>query len=344
MFASVPDSVGLQATLLSNWVQVAYRAMRLYHLDAEQIFADAGIDIAQLYIPGDRILSHKVRNAWRMGAEAYGSQAFGIKAAEAAYPGMYHSLSVMLTSCHNLREMLNKLMRYRRVVDTISVNNYEENSEYAKFTWTPIVDYESQVGAEAWISCFICLYRWAAGENLSPARVTLQRSNVDTPDIYRDFFASPVDFGVEENALYFSVDTLDTPLLSANSSLMAKNEQVTTEYLARLLRGDLVNSVYSQILSAMGIHEVSLDKVAEKLNMSTRTLQRKLKGCNTSFESLVEEVFRERALQYMENPDFSIQEVGRVMGFNDLSNFSRAFKRWTSMSPTEYRKLSPGDR
>ena len=130
------------------------------------------------------------------------------------------------------------------------------------------------------------------------------------------------------------------PLLAANSALMAKNEQITTDYLARLLRGDLVNSVYSQILAAGGVHEVSVNKVADNLNMSTRILQRKLKTCGTSFESLVAEVFRERALQYMENPNFSIQEVGRIMGFKDLSNFSRAFKRWTSISPTEYRNMA----
>ena len=341
--ASVPDSVGLQATLLSNWVQVAYRAMRLYHLDAERIFADAGIDTAQLYVPGDRILSHKVRKAWQMGAEAYGNQAFGIKAARAAYPGMYHSLSIMLCSCRSLREMLNKLMRYRRVVDTIAVNTYTEDAEYARFTWSPIVNYESQVGAEAWIACFIRLYRWAAGERLSPAKVALQHANADTPDIYRDFFACPVEFGAEENALYFSLDALDVPLLAANSALMAKNEQITTDYLARLLRGDLVNSVYSQILAAGGVHEVSVNRVAGNLNMSTRTLQRKLKTCGTSFESLVGEVFRERALQYMQNPNFSIQEVGRIMGFKDLSNFSRAFKRWTSISPTEYRNMARSD-
>ena len=49
------------------------------------------------------------------------------------------------------------------------------------------------------------------------------------------------------------------------------------------------------------------------------------------------------ALQYMENPNFSIQEAGRIMGFKDLSNFSRAFKRWTSISPTEYRNMARSD-
>ena len=56
-----------------------------------------------------------------------------------------------------------------------------------------------QVGAEAWIACFIRIYRWAAGERLSPAKVALQHANADTPDIYRDFFACPVEFGAYEH-------------------------------------------------------------------------------------------------------------------------------------------------
>ena len=340
MLASVPDSVGSKATLLSNWVQVAYRAMRLYGLDADDLLNKSDIDLRHLCISGERILSHKVRRLWRMGADAYGNDAFGIKAAEAAYPGMYYSLSIILSTCGSLGEMLQKLMRYRRVVDTISVNTYEVGPEYAKFTWSPVVNYESQVGAEAWVACFIQLYRWAAGENVSPARVTLHRPGVERPEIYWDFFRAPIDFDSEENALYFSADSLDLPLLGANSTLLAHNEQLTATYLSRLLRGDMINSVYSQILSSIELHAVSVNRVAEELSMSTRTLQRKLKASGTSFESLLNDVRRERALQYIQSNDYSVQEIGHMLGFSDLSNFSRAFRRWTAMSPTEYRKMT----
>ena len=81
----VPESVGLQATLISCWVQVAHRAATRFGLDADAIFVDAGIDPAVLYQPESRIPSHKVKSVWEMSAKLSGCPTYGLRAAEVAY-------------------------------------------------------------------------------------------------------------------------------------------------------------------------------------------------------------------------------------------------------------------
>lgn len=82
---------------------------------------------------------------------------------------------------------------------------------------------------------------------------------------------------------------------------------------------------------------VSNEKVAQKLNMSTRTLQRKLKASHTTFRTLLDEVRHEFAANYIQDSTFSLMEIAFVLGYSEYSSFSRAYKSWTGISPSEIR-------
>ena len=79
-----------------------------------------------------------------------------------------------------------------------------------------------------------------------------------------------------------------------------------------------------------------MEKVADTLAISTRTLQRRLKDEETSFANLLEEIRRDLASRYILDNTHSLTEISFLLGFSDESAFSRAFKRWTGQSPREY--------
>jgi len=85
-----------------------------------------------------------------------------------------------------------------------------------------------------------------------------------------------------------------------------------------------------------------LKLAAKKLNMSRHTLYRKLKKEGVSFQSLVEQVRREEAEVHLKDNKISISELAYLLGFSELSAFSRAFKRWTGESPAQYRDRAKG--
>jgi AraC-like DNA-binding protein len=85
--------------------------------------------------------------------------------------------------------------------------------------------------------------------------------------------------------------------------------------------------------------------VARRLGTSARTLQRRLREEGTSFAAELDAVRRERAEAFLRAPDVSIAEVSWLLGFAEQSAFTRAFRRWTGVAPTEWRRSAPaGDR
>nr|MBA3542504.1 helix-turn-helix transcriptional regulator [Deltaproteobacteria bacterium] len=73
------------------------------------------------------------------------------------------------------------------------------------------------------------------------------------------------------------------------------------------------------------------------LHLSTRTLKRRLAEHATTFSTIVEEVRRQRALLLLDNRELSIGEIATRLGYTELPNFTRAFRKWTGMTPAAYR-------
>ena len=87
----------------------------------------------------------------------------------------------------------------------------------------------------------------------------------------------------------------------------------------------------------------SEEQIAETLHVSARTLQRRLKAENTTFGEVVQETRLQLAQQLLASPDITATEVGLACGFADASAFTRAFRRWTGTTPSDYRDKQAGD-
>lgn len=95
--------------------------------------------------------------------------------------------------------------------------------------------------------------------------------------------------------------------------------------------------VRSMITDQLNRGRVRAAAVAEQLNMSRQTLYKKLKQENLTFATLLEDVRREQALAYLQDRNRPLTEVAELLGFSELSAFSRAFKRWMGQSPAHFR-------
>ncbi|MNF49721.1 HTH-type transcriptional regulator VirS [compost metagenome] len=85
---------------------------------------------------------------------------------------------------------------------------------------------------------------------------------------------------------------------------------------------------------AQGSH---LEKIASDLNMSGRTLRRRLTEHALTFEALLEQVRQARTMSLLANPEMSIERITEEVGYSDVRSFRRAFRRWTGQSPSAYR-------
>ena len=107
--------------------------------------------------------------------------------------------------------------------------------------------------------------------------------------------------------------------------------------MANLSDSEVSARVKSKLIELLPSGKVNEEVVAGSLNMSLRSLQRKLSDENVSYKELLESTRMTLALEYIKLPKYSINEITYLLGFSEQSNFSRAFKRWTKQTPTSYR-------
>jgi AraC-like DNA-binding protein len=95
--------------------------------------------------------------------------------------------------------------------------------------------------------------------------------------------------------------------------------------------------VRARVLEQLPRGGASGSTVAKTLDMSLRSLQRKLSAEGTSFKEILDETRHELAARYIEESDLPMREITSLLGFADPSNFTRAFRRWEGMPPDRYR-------
>ncbi|MGM0563518.1 MAG: AraC family transcriptional regulator ligand-binding domain-containing protein [Pseudomonadota bacterium] len=140
------------------------------------------------------------------------------------------------------------------------------------------------------------------------------------------------------NELRFPIEMMRQPLPKANPELVsAAQEEMEAELVRLNVRNDVAAMVRLQIQGWEG-RLPTLDQVAERLHMSTRTLKRRLQEADTSYQQIKDSARFRRAIHQLEASDDSLEVIAESLGFSDASNFSKAFKNWAEMTPSEFRQ------
>jgi AraC-like DNA-binding protein len=327
------------ASTISSWALLVAKALKAEGQDSDALFRRAGLDPAKLQDPDARYSAEGMIRLWRLAARTTGDPYFGLKAASFWHPTTLNALGYSWMASDSLQDALRRMARYGRIVSTIVEMRFEEFDDHFAFKIAP------QMGGarmppealDAALATFVGMCRTSYGDDFHPLRVVTQRPEFDDPTRYLEFFRAPVEFSAADNFLCFSKAVLETHLLTANPRLARINDRVITEYLARFDKGSTSMRVRAKLIDLLSAGNVTQQDVADSLHLSLRTLQRKLNEENTSYKTLLEETRRQLAGQYLRQACLSVSEVTYLLGFSEPSNFTRAFKRWTGHTPSEYR-------
>jgi AraC-like DNA-binding protein len=145
-------------------------------------------------------------------------------------------------------------------------------------------------------------------------------------------------FNVPMNALLFAGADVMAPLPTAHPLLAEVHERLASEHLQRLNHAQTCSRARAAILRCLPDGEPRRAEIASALEMSERTLQRRLEAEGTSFQRLLDDIRRELAQQYLGQTDLSLADACYLLGFGNLSSFFRASKRWFGTSPRHYRR------
>ncbi|MGH8455084.1 MAG: helix-turn-helix domain-containing protein, partial [Nevskiales bacterium] len=177
-----------------------------------------------------------------------------------------------------------------------------------------------------------------SGGGVQPTQIRLCRSATPEMEIeFRTFFMAPIEFGARENSFLIPLELARRPLPMANPALARQNDQVVMEYLAQFDGARISEKVRAELITRLPAGEPSRADVATALHFSEKTLQRRLRDEDSSYQVILDETRRELAQQYLREGRVSVCEITFRLGFSDQSSFTRAFKRWTGRAPGEFR-------
>jgi len=331
-------SIHDKSTTLSSWARVVCMAIDDKGVDSTQLFTLAEISPDVLNNPEGRIPVSKMSRLWELAVDATGDEAFGLSVPRFVQPTTFHALGFSLMVSATLRDAWQRTQRYYKVVSDvldIHIEEYETESALCYVT-IPGKGYAKEA-IDAFIATMVNLSTEISGGSAQPTRIEFERVEPANRTRFETAFPCDIYFGTGRNQIYFTNEDLDRPLATANRDIALKNDEVVQSYLSRLLKQSLAKQVTEKIIISLSMGEPNQEVIANSLHMSSRSLQRKLKEETTSFRQLLEDVRKDLAKNYLACSQQSVIEIAYQLGFQDPSNFTRAFKRWFSLSPSAFR-------
>lgn len=315
-------------------------AIEHYGLDYRPIVREAGIDPDMYYGPNERLPVNKLQKIWRLAVERTGDPCFGLTYARYIQPASLHGMGLAWVASDTLKDGLKRLVRYQRVVSTaLDIHLEEENDRYHLiFRFTAYTAQPVPASIEAMLASFFRMCRITAGPDIRPVDVIFSHDNPGCAKRLKQFFDTQVRFCAKDNRIVFDKRVLESPLSSAHPELARVNDMMVMDYLKHFDKKGIATQVRAQIIEHLPNGTPTQETIAQLLNLSLRNLQRKLQSEGTSFKELIDETRKELAIQYLKGSDRPVIEIGFLLGFSESSNFSRAFRRWTSVSPQHYRQ------
>jgi AraC-like DNA-binding protein len=323
---------------LATATNILWRLIEAYGHDPHALFCEAGIDPDLLNRPGARISGVSVNRIWAKASDIIDDPCFGLKADKYWHPSYIHALGYAWLASHTLREAFNRFVRYIRIISEKAFLELVEDSRgFTIKLGLDLLSMRIPAQIDLAMAMLIHMCRLNYGEDLKPIAVNIRHDEPACAKDYSIVFNAPVEFGANQDSITFSSVDVDKYLIGANPQLARLNDQVMIEYLAKLERENIINRVIAAIVEMLPSGGVTDDKIAEQLNMSERSLQRRLKEAGVTFRSLLTGIRKDLAFSYIRDPEIEFVEVAFLLGFSDQSAFSRAFKRWTGSTPTQFR-------
>ncbi len=329
------------ATSLASISRPLWRLLEHHKISPEFVFGEARMNPAVMDQPRGRYKVEQVVFAWTKAAELIQDPCFGLKIADVWSPTDLHALGYAFLASSTLGAALTRFSRYVHVIDNVVGFNLEDDGENVCFTFTtehaaflpPPVPEEDAMWAFLTSLC-----RASCGDKLDPVEVRILHSEPSCKGDYYGFFRCPVRFDSNASEILFARSDVDRPLPAANRELARANDRILTDFLDKLRVDDLITRVKTAIANELPSGTPSEGFIAKAVYMTPRTLQRRLAAEGASYSKLLDAVRRELAEQYIADPTQSLSEISYLLGFSELSAFSRAFRRWTGASPTAYRE------
>lgn len=330
-----------QPGIMGSWAVVISRALDYYQVDGRDLLSRVEIDPIEASQLDTRYRLNRIDRLWQLARNLTNDEALGLTVARFMRPTSWHALGFAIWASDTLMEGFQRLASNLRMFADYGEMALIVRGAEVEVVHTLRADLPGLILAPEQVDAFIgtCVLtaRHIYRPDFSPEGVWLSRPQPEDPTPWQRLFKCPVYFNAACDRILFNTRAMSQPLLTASPELAIQNDALVADYLARLDRSDLVTRLQALLIRHEPIGVLSLEDVAQQLNMSQRTLQRRLQEKQLSYKQVVDDVRQQQALHWLRLDYLSIGEVGYRLGFSNSANFTRACRRWYGEAPKAIR-------
>lgn len=332
----------LEATTLASVTRLLEVSLReQYGVDPVSIYKKAGLPLGVAESSGARYPLAKIKRAWELAREVTGDEAIGLKTGRFAKATQFHAFGHSWLASSTLLEGLQRLTRYMELVSTASVrlSLLEKADSYAlSATFPDPAKAPPREGIDCGMTALLALCDSVAEKEIRPLKVELSCVTPKNPAAYREALRSTVQFDAAVGAMHFRKEDLHAALPGGTPAVARATDRVIEQYIDTLDPNKVATKVRQLLIELLPSGNVDQDAVCMRLNRSRSSLLRQLQDEGLKYRDVLDSTRQSLAEDYLRRKKHSHAEIAFMLGFSDQSNFARAFKRWTSLTPGQFQE------
>jgi AraC-like DNA-binding protein len=323
----------VRAAALTNFFEVAAEL----GLNTQPLLRTARLSRVLLADPDQRVSVSACASLLEAAASAAGCPTFGLRMAESRQLSDFGVMSLLISQQPTLRDALAVTIRYRHLVNESVAILLEDAGKATIIRQEVVLDTPSRQATELALGVVFRLCRALLGSGWRPLSVNFTHSATVDLRVHRRLFGCPLAFDSEFNGIVCAAADLDAPNPTGDPA-MARYAQRFVDTLPGIDTPSIGREVRNAVCLMLPMGRASSEGVAQGLGLSLRTMQRQLDEAGETFTDILNDVRRERACSYVENPKYALLLVAQMLGYGSASAFTRWFSAQFGEPPVAWRR------
>lgn len=323
---------------LSQWVHGSERL----GMPAIRIMKQCGIDPLCLGDLERKIPLSEFENYLLALISASDDELLGLHVGQQVMPALYGSLAMVMMSADSLEEGVKMSAKYAPLAAG-NAGGFELRDDGGYQFIVGLLAHRDPSVRRHWIESVAALTVKAARfifPSFSPDVLYFEHypASKHLENSLIEYFRCPVEFGSNFNGARFETRKMAGYVNGFGKYTMEMARKLADQQMeSQQVTQSFIDRVRMQIRDLIGVTSPRREAVAERIGISPRTLDRRLSAAGYSWQGLMDDIRSKLAYEYLKNPDEKIADIARKLGFSDVRAFQRRFRKWSGVSPTDYR-------